>query len=363
MLPSKRALYLAFLSPLVWAACGDETIAPLGASTTGGGGSGGTGGSTTSASSTGGAGGGTTSASTTGGSGGTGGTGGASSSSASSGGAGGTGGAPDGSRVRIAAANLTSGNLQSYDPGAGIRILQGLHADIVLLQEVNYGLDGIDDLRQLTDDICGQECTMARGAGQIPNAVISRYPVLDAGVWVDPQVQNRDFAWARLDIPGPIDLWAVSVHLLTSNASERDAEAAALIVAIDGIVPGSDFLVMGGDFNTHARDEPALTTLAAHFSVTAPYPTDGAGNEFTNTNRTKPYDWVLASPELRALEIPVLIGATHFDTGLVVDTRVYSPLTDLSPAEIGDSGSSNMQHMAVARDFLLPAEPVTSGGI
>jgi endonuclease/exonuclease/phosphatase family metal-dependent hydrolase len=353
MLPSKRAWTLAFLFPLVWAACGDETIAPVGTTATGGGGSGG---ATTSSGSTGGAGGGTSAASTTG----AGGSGGGSSSSSGTGGA---GGGPDGSRVRIAAANLTSGNLQSYDPGEGIRILQGLHADVVLLQEVNYGLDGVDDLRQLTDDICGQECTMARGAGQIPNAVISRYPVVDAGVWVDPQVQNRDFAWARLDIPGPTDLWAVSVHLLTSNASERDAEAAALIAAIEGVVPGSDFLVMGGDFNTHARDEPALATLSAHFSVTAPYPVDGAGNEFTNTTRTKPYDWVLASPALRALEIPVLIGATHFDTGLVVDTRVYDPLSDLSPAELGDSGSSNMQHMAVARDFLLPAEPVTSGGI
>jgi len=354
MLPSKRAWSLAFLFPLVWAACGDETIAPLGASTTG---SGGSGGATASAGNTGGAGGGTSAASTTGA---TGGSGGGSSSSASTGG---TGGAPEGTRVRIAAANLTSGNLQSYDPGEGIRILQGLHADIVLMQEVNFGLDGIDDLRQLTDDVCGQECTIARGSGQIPNAVISRYPVLDAGVWVDPQVQNRDFAWARLDVPGPIDLWAVSVHLLTSNPSERDAEAAALVVAIDGMVPGSDLLVMGGDFNTHARDEPALTTLAAHFSVTAPYPVDGDGNEFTNTTRTRPYDWVLASPGLRALEIPVLIGAAHFDAGLVVDTRVYTPLGDLSPAEINDSGSSNMQHMAVARDFLLPAEPVTSGGI
>jgi endonuclease/exonuclease/phosphatase family metal-dependent hydrolase len=355
MLPSKRAFRLAFLFPLVWAACVDETITPLDAtSTSTSTGSGGSGGATASAASTGGVGGGASAASTTGGAGG------GSSSSASSGGA---GGAPDVTRVRIAAANLTSGNAQSYDPGDGIRILQGLHADVVLLQEVNFGLDAADDLRNLTDQMCGQECTMARGTGQIPNAVISRYPVLDAGVWIDPQVQNRDFAWARIDVPGPVDLWAVSVHLLTSNESDRDAEAAALVVAIDGMVPGNDLLVMGGDFNTHARDEPALATLAAHFSVTAPYPVDGDGNEFTNTTRTKPYDWVLASPGLRALEAPLVIGAAHFDAGLVVDTRVYAPLTDLAPAELGDSGSANMQHMAVARDFLLPSDPVTSGGI
>ena len=358
MLPSTRAFRLAFLVPLVCAACGDETIAPLGTTTTG---SGGAGGATVGSGSTGGAGGATSAATTTGGAGG--GSSPSASSSGSSGGTGGSGGASEVTRVRVVAANLTSGNSQSYDPGEGIRILQGLHADVVLMQEVNFGLDGVDDLRQLTDDVCGQECTMARGAGQIPNAVISRYPVLDAGVWVDPRVQNRDFAWARIDVPGPIDLWAVSVHLLTSNPSERDAEAAALVAAIDGMVPGSDLLVMGGDFNTHARDEPALTTLAAHFSITAPYPVDGDGNDLTNTTRTKPYDWVLASPALRALEGPVVIGAAHFDAGLVVDTRVYAPLGDLAPAEVGDSGSSNMQHMAVARDFLLPSDPVTSGGI
>ncbi len=358
MLPRTRALRWLFVFPLVWAACsGDETITPLAAGTTGIGGAGGTTSSTDSATSSsrssGGAGG-TTSSAT-----GTGGTGGASSSSGSEG----VGGGPTGTRVRIAAANLTSGNSQSYDPGAGIRILQGIHADVVLMQEVNFGIDGIDDLRQLTDDICGQECTMARGAGQIPNAVVSRYPVLDAGTWVDPQVSNRDFAWARLDIPGPVDLWAVSVHLLTSNASERDAEATALVAALDALVPAGDFLAMGGDFNTHARDEPALATLAARFSVVAPYPVDGLGNELTNGQRTKPYDWVLASPDLRALEAPVRIGEAHFDTGLVVDTRIYTPLADLVPALLTDSDAPNMQHMAVVRDFLVPGDPVTSGGI
>ena len=346
MLPSTRALRWLFLFPVVWAACStDETLSPLASSTTGSG-------VTSSTASTGGAGGGSGGTSAAGGAGG------ASSSSSS-----GAGGGPSGTRLRVVAANLTSGNLQSYDPGEGVRILAGIHADVVLMQEVNFGLDAEDDLRLLTDDICGQECTLARGSGQIPNGVISRYPVLEAGVWIDPEVTNRDFSWARIDIPGPIDLWAVSVHLLTSNESARDAEAAALVVALDGRVPAGDFLVMGGDFNTHSRDEAALTTLAAHFSVTGPYPADGAGNEFTNGPRTKPYDWVLASPALRALETPVRIGAAHFDAGLVVDTRVYTPIGDLAPAELTDSDASNMQHMAVVRDFLVQSEPVTSGGI
>ena len=47
------------------------------------------------------------------------------------------------------------------------------------------------------------------------------------------------------------------------------------------------------------------------------------------------------------------IGAAQFANGLVVDTRVYTPLADLAPALATDSGATGMQHMAVVRDFLL----------
>ncbi len=356
MVPPLRALRWLVVLPLAWAACSsNETITPLVTTTaTGSGGSGGAGGSGASTGSVGGAGGASSSASASTGS---------AASTSSGGGAGGAGGGPAGTRMRIVAANLTSGNSQSYDPGDGIRILQGVHADVVLMQETNFGINAVDDLRQLTDEVCGTECTMARGGGEIPNAVISRYPVLDSGVWIDPQVGNRDFAWARLDVPGPVDLWAVSVHLLTSNASERNAEAMALVALMSTMVPPGDFLVLGGDFNTTVRDEPALGTLAARFTVTAPYPVDGLGNGFTNGPRSKPHDWVLVSPALHALGTSVLIGAAHFDAGLVVDTRVYTPLGDIAPAQIADSGAVGMQHMGVVRDFLLPGDRVTTGGI
>src|SRR5690348_6978080 len=44
--------------------------------------------------------------------------------------------------VRIMAANTSSGNLQSYDPGHGNRIFQGLDPDIALVQEMNVTLNG-----------------------------------------------------------------------------------------------------------------------------------------------------------------------------------------------------------------------------
>jgi hypothetical protein len=191
-------------------------------------------------------------------------------------------------------------------------------------------------------------------AGAIPNGIVSRYPILEAGEWDDPQVSNRGFAWARLDVPGAIDLWAVSLHLLTSSVGDREAEATALVAYVQQKVPAGDYLVIGGDFNTGTRTEACLTTLAAIVDTGAPYPVDQAGNSNTSANRSKPLDWVLADPDLRALQIPVVIGLQSFPDGLVFDSRVYTPLADVAPVQQGDSGATNMQHMAVVKDFLLP---------
>ena len=37
----------------------------------------------------------------------------------------------------------------------------------------------------------------------IPNGIISRYPILEWGVWDDPETETREFVWARVDVPGP----------------------------------------------------------------------------------------------------------------------------------------------------------------
>jgi endonuclease/exonuclease/phosphatase family metal-dependent hydrolase len=222
------------------------------------------------------------------------------------------------------------------------------------MQEMNYGNNTTADIRALADAVCGAACAVHRGAGQIPNGVVSRYPILESGTWTDPKVSNRDFAWTRIDVPGPVDLWAVSVHLLTSNATERNAEASSLVSQLQAKVPAGDFMVVGGDFNTDARTEAALTSFSAIFSIAAPYPADNKANGNTNASRSKPYDWVLPSPGLRGYETAVRIGASVFPSGLVVDTRVYTPIAELAPALSSDSGASSMQHMAVVRDFVLP---------
>jgi endonuclease/exonuclease/phosphatase family metal-dependent hydrolase len=260
-------------------------------------------------------------------------------------------------RLRLMAANLTSGTAQSYTPGEGARILQGTHPDVVMLQEFNYGGNTAAEIRSFIDTAFGTSFSYFREAGaQIPNGVVSRYPILAAGEWDDPRVTNRDFAWARIDIPGPVDLWAISVHLLTTSTTERNLEAQSLVSFIQANVPAGDYVAIGGDYNTSSRTEACITTLSQVVTTAGPYPADRNGNSFTNAARAKPYDWMLVSSGLQALKTATDLGASSFANGLVADTRVYSPIAELSPALTGDSGATNMQHMGVVRDFGVPSD-------
>ncbi|XXF76222.1 lamin tail domain-containing protein [Myxococcaceae bacterium GXIMD 01537] len=264
-------------------------------------------------------------------------------------------------RLRLMAANTSSGNNQSYDPGEGIRIFQGVKPDVVMIQEFNYGTNSAADLRSFVDRAFGTGFSYYREAGaQIPNGVISRYPIIAAGEWDDTQVSNRDFAWARIDIPGSKDLWVVSVHLLTTSSSVRNTEATNLVKFIKANIPTGDYLAIGGDFNTDSRSEASFTTFAQVVSTASPYPADRNGNTNTNAARAKPYDHLLVDTDLRAYQTSTVIGSSSFSAGLVVDTRVYSPISEISPAVAGDSGATNMQHMAIVKDFLIPGDEATA---
>ncbi len=254
------------------------------------------------------------------------------------------------------AGNITSGNLQSYELGHGTRIFQGLKPDIAMVQEMNwFPGNGDDQIRAWVTEAFGANYSYYRESGaQIPNGVVSRYPILAAGAWVDPEVDNRKFVWARIDVPGPKDLWAISVHLLTRSASARHSEAIALVDLIDANVPATDYLVIGGDFNTGSRTEAAISTLGAVVNNAAPYPVDQGGIGGTNASRQSPYDWVMLSPNLRALQVPVVIGTTSLPNGLVFDSRVFTPLSAVAPVLQSDSGASMMQHMAIVSDVELP---------
>jgi endonuclease/exonuclease/phosphatase family metal-dependent hydrolase len=258
--------------------------------------------------------------------------------------------------LRVMAANTTSGTLQSYE-AAGIRIFQGLNPDIVAVQEFQYGGSSTsNDLRTLVNTAFDASYSFyVEPTGNIPNGIISRYPIIAAGSWDDTQVSDRGFAWAQIDLPGTNDLYVVSVHLLTSGSGVRNTEATNLKALIQANFPANAWLIVGGDCNTDTRSEACISTFKTFLSDT-PIPTDAesGGNEDTNAGRNKPYDYVLPSFSLTNFLTPSVVGTRTFPKGLVFDSRVYSPLSDVSPVQSGDSGVSGMQHMAVIKDFLIP---------
>ncbi len=265
--------------------------------------------------------------------------------------------------VRIMAANTTSGSNQAYQ-APGVRIFQALEPDIVLIQEFDYDNGSIDDL---VDDAFGsaytyfRESTAGDGGGALPNGVISRYPIVASGEWEDDNISNRDFAWARINVPGPTNLWVVSVHWKAGggDASRRSAQSSDLVNYINQNVPAGDFVVVGGDFNTSSRGENSLNTLDQVVDTDGPYPVDQQGDPDTNSNRNSPYDAVYVEPALANFEVPVVIGSNSFPNGLVFDSRTYTPLSEVAPVQFNDSGVSGMQHMAVVRDFNLGSSTPT----
>ena len=275
------------------------------------------------------------------------------------------------------AANLTSGNRQNYDDEKGLRIMQGCHPDVVMIQEFAYKSNSAANYQEIANRVIygsASPSTAAyywqEGGHSIPNGVISKYPILASGEWDDTYLSDRDFVWARIDIPGPVDLWVVSVHIKASSGSiemqKRTDEASLLESYVAANVPASAYFAIGGDFNTYANDsttEPCLAVFDDMVTVTGPYPADSSGNVNTNTTRASPYDRVLVDADLEAYKAAVVIGASSFPNGLVADTRVYEPISELAPALKTDSDRylsdgttpTNMQHMGVVRDFLVPA--------
>ena len=155
-------------------------------------------------------------------------------------------------------------------------------------------------------------------------------------------------------MPGTNDLYVVSVHLKASsgsaNASRRTAEAAEIISLIAANFPSQAWVIVAGDMNIYDDAESAVTTLGSVLCDT-PVPADQNGDPDTNASRASRYDRVLFSYAMTNAVVPVAMPSRTYATGLVFDSRVYTSLGDVPPVAAGDSGASQMQHMAVVRDF------------
>ncbi|MBU1693151.1 MAG: hypothetical protein KKC51_04225 [Verrucomicrobia bacterium] len=261
--------------------------------------------------------------------------------------------------LTVMAANLSSGTDQAYhDPG--IRIFQGLKPDVACLQEFNYA----SGARVLVDTAfsTGHYYYVETDGEQIPNGIISKYPILSSGQWVDPYVSNRDMAWAIIDIPGTQELHVVSVHFLTTGSTERNNQATYLKGCIQTNWPGVAYIAIAGDLNTPTRVEACHTTLSTIVTDSIPSK-DQNGDMDTNAGRDSDYDYVLPSTALNSLHTSTVVGGLSFTNGVVFDSRLWASPPD--PIQSSDSGVEGMQHMAVMKTFALQqaAAPVTSAVI
>lgn len=257
--------------------------------------------------------------------------------------------APKTLSLTIATANLSDNASQAYE-APGIRILQTLHPDIVGIQEFNFKAGTSQDLARKI--FPGYHFAREKGGARLPNAILSRYPILAFGQWEDPFVGNRCFAWATIGIPGPKPLHVVSVHLVQNRSASRVPEARHLLRLIRDAFPQDDYVVLCGDFNIPSRESPALAELTTWF-VDDPQPADQEGNRNTNANRSRPYDFVLPNPALARHHVPTLLAGRKFPSGLVFDSRLWAPPPP--PAEWEDS-SRDMQHMPVMKTFRIPID-------
>ncbi len=116
--------------------------------------------------------------------------------------------------------------------------------------------------------------------------------------------------------------------------------------------PANAWIVVAGDLNTYNTNEAAIQVFNT-FLKTSPDAVDNFGDPDTNAGRSAPYDHVYASYTFSTNQVATVIGAANYPNGLVFDSRVFIPLSEVSPVQPGDSGVTGMQHMAVLKDFRI----------
>jgi len=264
-------------------------------------------------------------------------------------------------KVRLMQANLTSGSTPTYNERHGARIIQGLKPDIVTLQEFNVGNNSEATLRHFVRKNIGEDYFFYRDPNpdnKLPNAILSRLPILEGGTWIDPFVLHRGFTWVRIQLPNGKILRVISVHFTSHSEHNRAAEALALMHYLHENVPLTEGLILGGDLNTGKEQELALKNLLPWFTVET-RPTDVTGTTWgTNLSHRKILDWMLIDRRLAKLRASVIIGEgkdeLNFPNGLVFDSWRYPRLEEVWPIRPNDSRARGMEHLAVISDLVFP---------
>src|SRR5690606_10197452 len=117
--------------------------------------------------------------------------------------------------------------------------------------------------------------------------------------------------------------------------------------------PSNAWIVVAGDMNLYSDSEDAIQKFKTFLSD-SPVPVDQNGDGDTNSGRNERYDRVLPSFSLNSNRVATVIVSRTLSNGLVFDSRVYTPLSEVAPVSLGDSGACGMQHMGVVKDFIIP---------
>ena len=269
-------------------------------------------------------------------------------------------------KLRLLAANITSGNDQAYEE-EGIRIFKALKADIIMIQEFN-SKTGIDSFVKNT---FGAEYTYfrgnPRGNGDIPDGIISKYPIIKSGEIDDPRVTDREIDWVEIKVSDKVKLMVFSVHLKgqEDNSQITAAQIITKEISEHKKLNTGYYYIVGGDFNGEAsvsNEGFGKYNGEDIFVINSAFPKSEYGDDGnTNKSRTARLDYVLVDNELYKYQISTDYcisegSCKKYKDGLVFDSRNYSN-SDLSvyfsPVESSDCDVKNMQHLAVVKDFLI----------
>lgn len=191
------------------------------------------------------------------------------------------------------------------------RTIEDSGADVVMLQEVDTGRPTsymIDDAMWLARRLGMREVYLPTMEHLTGIALLSRYPILDAGARLLPsELEQTGIIWAELDIDGePVNAFAIWMGL------EPEERARQLDAALPFLEAHPGPAAFGGDFNA-TPDSPVYARIeGAGFED--PFVTLGLGSPPTDPaiNPTKRIDFVWLR-ELAPLDAQVLdsIASDH----------------------------------------------------
>lgn len=266
---------------------------------------------------------------------------------------------PQGNRtakLRIMAANATSGSDQLYE-APGMNMLYAMDPDIIIIQEF---AGSAEEVVQNLEEHFHTKYSYHKGKGRIGNGIIVKGENKIKNTYTHPSIistlRDRYYEAAIVDIPGDKDLLVVSLHLYTKASEDQVSqidEYPDVAKFIHSILNEGDYYVaVGGDFNS-STNYYVNYYWNSMLATDITYPRDQNGNFKTNASRRRHYDWILVDKKFQEFSVPTQIGSQTFPNGYVLDSRVHSPLSEISPVEYDDSDAPNMQHMPVIRDFMI----------